>query len=103
MQFISELMLEAPAALVDPYSGQTHMVNPTQLASGVLAVRKELAGHVAKQLPGAVQAGSVGVLRRHLEEHTYVSGNAGNDAPRTSYRNNRRQQRTGSKWQEAAN
>lgn len=90
-------MLEAPVALVDPYSGNSHVVSPTQLANGVLQVRAELAAHVAKSLPGAVAQGNVTVLRRHLEEHTYVSGSH-SDAPRTSYRDYRRQRRT-SKWQ----
>lgn len=92
-------MLEAPAALVDPYTGDTHLVYPTQLASGVLAVRQELAAHVAKSLPGAVSAGNVAVMRRHLEEHTYVSGSA-DAGPRASYRDYRRQRRT--KWQRLA-
>lgn len=102
-KFIADLMLEAPVTLVDPYTGQSHAVSPTQIASGVLSVRQELAGHVAKGLPGAVAAGNVSVLRRHLEEHTYVSGDAGNDAARPSYRNYRRNRRAGGKAQRAAN
>ncbi|KAI8470125.1 MAG: hypothetical protein J3K34DRAFT_459013 [Monoraphidium minutum] len=99
-EFIAGLMLEAPAALVDPYTGGVHHVHPARLAAGVLAARQELAGHVAAALPGAVAAGSVGVLRRHLEEHTYVSGSA-EAPPRASFRTYRAPQRAG-KWQRLA-
>ncbi|GBF95673.1 NAD+ synthase [Raphidocelis subcapitata] len=95
-EFIAELMHTQPVALVDPYSGRTHIISPTQLATGVLTVREELSRHVAKSLPGAVAAGNVAVLRRHLETHTYVSGT--NAAPRASYRHYRRPRARGSRW-----
>jgi hypothetical protein len=56
---------------------------------------QELASQVAKALPAAVAASNVGVMREHLERHTYVSGTA--DAPRTSYRDYRR--RRNGRWQ----
>jgi hypothetical protein len=89
-------MHEPPVALVDPYTGRSHTIAPSRLAAGVLTVREELARHVAAALPGAVAASNVGVLRDHLERHTYVSGSA--DAPpRASYREYR--SRRGGRWQ----
>jgi hypothetical protein len=99
-QFISDLMLQPPVALADPYSGRTHRVHPARLASGILTAREELAAHVAKGLPSAVARSNVSVLRRHLEEHTYVSGTHV-DAPRPSYRDYRRRG-SGSRWQRLA-
>lgn len=101
LQFIAELMHTQPVALVDPYSGRTHIISPTQLATGVLTVREELSRHIAKSLPGAVAAGTVAVLRRHLETHTYVSGT--NAAPRASYRQYRRPRPRGPRWSQMSN
>ena len=67
-------MAERPVALVDPRSGRAHVVSPTALATGVLTVRGELARHVARAVEPAAARGAVGVLRAHLEQHTYVSG-----------------------------
>jgi hypothetical protein len=50
LQFVSNLMHEPPVALVDPYTGRSHIISPSRLAAGVLTVR-EVGAEVATVLP----------------------------------------------------
>lgn len=77
-------MQARPVASVDPYSGTTHFINPSQIAAAVLATREALAAKLARGLVPRVADANMAVLRSHLEAHTYVSGS--NNDRRPSYR-----------------
>ena len=72
--FLTGLLEERPVYSVDPHSGAKRYINPAGIASAVLATRETLAQQLAKTLPRKVQDANVGIMRTHLETHTYVSG-----------------------------
>ena len=59
-------------------TGATVEIHPAQLGERVLKMREGLAVSVAKVVPSVVGRRNVAVLRKHLENTSYISGSLDN-------------------------
>eukprot|EP01023_Acetabularia_acetabulum_P049455 TRINITY_DN5281_c0_g1_i1.p1 TRINITY_DN5281_c0_g1~~TRINITY_DN5281_c0_g1_i1.p1 ORF type:complete len:220 (-),score=30.80 TRINITY_DN5281_c0_g1_i1:662-1321(-) len=72
--FLLELMgmqnIHSPG---DQY-GHEFVVRPMELANRIIAYRAELSKLIASEIQGIAVEKNIGVMRSHLEKHSYVSG-----------------------------
>eukprot|EP00882_Tetradesmus_deserticola_P000746 GHRQ01000814.1.p1 GENE.GHRQ01000814.1~~GHRQ01000814.1.p1 ORF type:complete len:211 (+),score=71.48 GHRQ01000814.1:222-854(+) len=88
--FLTNLLEAKPVYATDPYTGAGHHINPAAIANAVLVTREALAAKLSKSITPKVQDANIGIMRSHLERHTYVSGS--NDDVKPSFRQYRNRQ-----------
>jgi hypothetical protein len=70
------LCMQRPQTILNKSSGSQHHINPQQLGNRVILMRAELAKSVSQMVPNEIQKRNVEVLRKHLENSSYISGSS---------------------------
>jgi len=73
-EFIIDLFNAKGTVVVDPTTKTSHNIDPQNLAHRILLIRSDMARNATLKLPGFVELENTGVLRKHLERNTFVSG-----------------------------
>eukprot|EP01024_Parvocaulis_polyphysoides_P016863 TRINITY_DN1747_c0_g1_i1.p2 TRINITY_DN1747_c0_g1~~TRINITY_DN1747_c0_g1_i1.p2 ORF type:complete len:218 (+),score=22.84 TRINITY_DN1747_c0_g1_i1:233-886(+) len=72
--FLLELMGKENIYNAGDQYGHEFVVRPMELANRIIAYRTELSKSIAKEICGIANERNIGVMRTHLEKHSYVSG-----------------------------